>query len=177
MFSSLLDQAIQHSNQRVREAFAEFSQAELKQNILQLDHLNQLPSPEKIIFPYRDLSFDWVACYELIECYSTHERQVRLLRELLRIARKGIFISTINRYHPASTWLKQQHSLALLTAFDLKALVDVLPGRPFWKLGHVRVMGLKAYFFLMIWKEGFEPAIENSQIKEDTTLSEIQRKL
>jgi SAM-dependent methyltransferase len=161
MFSSLLEQAIQHSGQRVREAFAEFSQADQKQKILQLDQLKQLPSPEKIIFPYRDLLFDWVACYELIECYSTHERQVRLLRELLRIARKGIFISTINRYHPASPWLKQDRSLALLTSFDIKALVDVLPGKPFWKLGHVRVMGFKAYFFLMIWKEGFEPTVKN----------------
>jgi hypothetical protein len=48
----------------------------------------------------------------------------------------------------------------MLTSFDIKALVDVLPGKPSWKLGHVRIMGLKAYYFLMIWKEGNEPEVE-----------------
>ncbi len=171
MFSALLDQAIQHSRQRVKEAFVEFSHADAKQKILELDLLKQLPSPEKIHLPYRDLSFDWVACHELIERYSTHERQVRLLRELLRIARKGVFISTVNRFHPALRWLKKERGLSLLTSFDIKALVDVLPGKPSWKLGHVRVMGFKAYYFLMIWKEGCEPEIVTTErIKNKETI-------
>jgi ubiquinone/menaquinone biosynthesis C-methylase UbiE len=149
----------------------EFSHADTKQKILELDLLKQLPSPEKIHLPYRDLSFDWVACHELIERYSTHERQVRLLRELLRIARKGVFISTVNRFHPALRWLKKERGLSLLTSFDIKALVDVLPGKPSWKLGHVRVMGFKAYYFLMIWKEGCEPEIVTTErIKNKETI-------
>jgi hypothetical protein len=186
MFSALLDQAVQHSRQRVRESFVEFSHADVKQKILELDLLKQLPSPEKIHLPYRDLSFDWVACYELIERYSTHERQVRLLRELLRISRKGIFISTVNRFHPASRWLTKEHDVSLLTSFDIKALVDVLPGKPSWKLGHVRIMGLKAYYFLMIWKEGNEPGVEkmrstkveeNSQSREAAVSSTLPKKI
>lgn len=186
MFSALLDQAIQHSHQRVREAFVEFSHADVKQKILELDLLKQLPSPEKIHLPYRDLSFDWVACHELIERYSTHERQVRLLRELLRIARKGVFISTVNRFHPASRWLTKERGVSLLTSFDIKALVDVLPGKPSWKLGHVRIMGLKAYYFLMIWKEGCEPELEQkgstkieekSQNRETAISSTFTRKM
>ena len=119
-------------------------------------------------FPYRDLSFDWVACHELIEHYTTHERQVRLLRELLRISRKGIFISTTNRYHPLARWLKEGRKSTLLTSFDIKALVDVLPGKPSWKLGHVRIIGLKAYYFLMIWKVGYEPERVNPETTKAT---------
>lgn len=157
MFPTLLEQAMQHCRERMREAFADFSQHELKQKILLLDQIDQLPAPEKVHLPYRDLSFDWVACHELIEQYTTHERQVRLLRELLRVSRKGIFISTANRYHPLARWMKEGRKSTLLTSFDIKALVDVLPGRPSWKLGHVRIIGLKAYYFLMIWKAGYEP--------------------
>jgi hypothetical protein len=157
MIPTLLEQAMQHSRERMREALAEFSKHELKQKILELDQIDQLPAPEKVHLPYRDLSFDWVACHELIEQYTTHERQVRLLRELLRVSRKGIFISTTNRYHPLARWMKERRKSTLLTSFDIKALIDVLPGKPSWKLGHVRIMGLKAYYFLMIWKAGFEP--------------------
>ena len=156
MFPTLLEQAMQHCRERMREAFADFSKHELKQKILLLDQIDQLPAPEKVHLPYRDLSFDWVACHELIEQYTTHERQVRLLRELLRVSRKGIFISTANRYHPLARWMKEGRNSTLLTSFDIKALVDVLPGRPSWKLGHVRIIGLKAYYFLMIWKAGYE---------------------
>ncbi|MEY3791278.1 MAG: hypothetical protein RLZ09_2114 [Pseudomonadota bacterium] len=157
MFPTLLEQAMQHCRERMREAFADFSKHELKQKILLLDQIDQLPAPEKVHLPYRDLSFDWVACHELIEQYTTHERQVRLLRELLRVSRKGIFISTANRYHP----------------FDIKALVDVLPGKPSWKLGHVRIIGLKAYYFLMIWKAGYEP----ERVSADTAKPMLQSEL
>ena len=121
--------------------------------------------------PYRDLSFDWVACHELIEQYTTHERQVRLLRELLRVSRKGIFISTTNRYHPLARWMKEGKKTTLLTSFDIKALVDVLPGKPSWKLGHVRIIGLKAYYFLMIWKPGYEPELVSAETTNATTQS------
>ena len=164
MFSTLLEQAMQHSRERMREAFAEFSKHEHTQKIVELDQIDQLPTPEKVHLPYRDLSFDWVACHELIEHYTTHERQVRLLRELLRVSRKGIFISTTNRYHPLARWMKEGRKQTLLTSFDIKALVDVLPGKPHWKLGHVRIIGLKAYYFLMIWKTGYQPEHVSSVI-------------
>jgi len=173
MFPTLLEQAMQHCRERMREAFADFSKHELKQKILLLDQIDQLPAPEKVHLPYRDLSFDWVACHELIEQYTTHERQVRLLRELLRVSRKGIFISTANRYHPLARWMKEGRKSTLLTSFDIKALVDVLPGRPSWKLGHVRIIGLKAYYFLMIWKAGYEP----ERVSVDTAKPMLQSEL
>ena len=173
MFSTLLDQAMQYSRERMREAFAEFSKHEHTQKILELEQIDQLPTPEKVHLPYRDLSFDWVACHELIEQYTTHERQVRLLRELLRVSRKGIFISTTNRYHPLLRWMKQGRKSTLLTSFDIKSLVDVLPGKPSWKLGHVRIMGLKAYYFLMIWKAGYEPERVDPETTKATPQSEL----
>jgi hypothetical protein len=173
MFPTLLDQAMQHSRERMREDFAEFSKHELKQKILELDQIDQLPAPEKVHLPYRDLSFDWVACHELIEHYTTHERQVRLLRELLRVSRKGIFLSTTNRYHPLARWMKEGRKQTLLTSFDIKALVDVLPGKPSWKLGHVRIIGLKAYYFLMIWKAGYEPERVSAETTKPTPQTEL----
>jgi hypothetical protein len=53
--------------------------------------------------------------------------------------------------------MKEGRKSTLLTSFDIKALVDVLPGKPSWKLGHVRIIGLKAMYFLMICKAGYEP--------------------
>lgn len=154
MLPALIEQANQRCRQRLRDAFAEFSAGEGPQKTLDLDTLDQLPPPERIHMPYDDAQFDWVACHGLIEHYSSHERQVRFIRELLRIARKGVFISTPNRGHPMASWIRPERDVSLLDALDIKALVDVLPGRPEWKLGHVRLAGLKAYYFLMIWKAG-----------------------
>jgi formate hydrogenlyase subunit 4 len=61
----------------------------------------------------------------------------------------------------------------LLTSFDIKSLVDVLPGKPSWKLGHVRIMGLKAYYFLMIWKAGYEPKHVSADPTKVTPQSEL----
>ena len=162
MIPALIEQANQRCRQRLRDAFAEFRTDEGPQKVLELDSLDQLPPPEKIRLPYDDTQFDWVGCHGLIEHYSTHERQVRLLRELMRIARKGIFVSTANRSHPFIHWIRPERGLCLVDALDIKALVDVLPGRPEWKLGHVRLAGLKAYYYLMIWKAG-ESATTPSQ--------------
>lgn len=158
MLAALIEQTNQRCRQRLRDAFAEFSAAEEPQKILELDSLDQLPPPDRIRLPYDDAQFHWVACHGLIEHYNSHERQVRFIRELLRIARKGVFISTVNSAHPLARWMRPERNVLLLDAPTIKAWVDVLPGHPEWKLGHVRLGGLKAYYFLMIWKAGFSPA-------------------
>jgi len=155
MVPVLIEQANQRCRQRLRDAFAAFGAGDGAQKTLELDSPEQLPPPDRIRLSFKDAQFDWVACYNLLEHYSNHERQVRFLRELLRIARKGVFVSTPNGAHPLARWLCPERDLVLLDAMDIKALVDVLPGRPDWKLGHVRLYGLKAYYFLMIWKPGF----------------------
>lgn len=152
MAFDLITGALQKRRQRIEQAFDEFCGNEPGQTRLELRHLEQLPSLEQFRLPFDDGEFDWVACLELIERIASHERQVRLLRELLRVARRGIFVSTPNREHPLVRWLRPERNLNLLDALSIKTMVDVLPGRPEWKLGHVRLAGLKSHFFLMVWK-------------------------
>lgn len=154
MAFDLIAGALQKRRHRIEQAFDEFCGNEPGQTRLELRQLDQLPSLEQFRLPFDDGEFDWVACLELIERVASHERQVRLLRELMRIARRGIFVSTPNREHPLVRWLRPERNLNLLDAIAIKTLVDVLPGRPAWKLGHVRLAGLKSHYFLMVWKGG-----------------------
>ena len=149
----LIARAQQTSRQRLEQAFVDFSGDAPGQSRLELREPSQLPSREQVRLPYADGEFDWVACHELIETFGNHERQVRLLRELLRIARRGIFVSTPNRAYPLARWLYPERYTQLLDALSIKTMVDVLPGRPVWKLGHIRLAGLKSHYFLMVWKD------------------------
>ncbi len=165
MFSEMIESARQRTRQRIDEAFIDFSggeQAYTGKNAhrrLKLNTVNSQPVQENIRLPFDDEAVDWVACYELLETCVSFERQVRLLRELLRIAKKGVFVSTPNRWHPLAGWLRPLPHAGLLDAMKIKTMVDVLPGHPPWRLGHVRVMGLKSHYFLMIWKdERYVPA-------------------
>ena len=165
MFSEMIESARQRTRQRIDEAFIAFSggeQAYTGKNAhrrLKLDTANSQPVQENIKLPFDDEAVDWVACYELLETCVSFERQVRLLRELLRIAKKGVFVSTPNRWHALSGWLRPPPHAGLLAAMKIKTMMDVLPGHPPWRLGHVRVMGLKSHYFLMIWKdERYVPA-------------------
>lgn len=158
MFSDMIDRARQRTRQRIEEVFIEFSggeQAYSGKNAhrrLTLNNFNSQPVQETIRLPFDDEAVDWVACHNLLETCVSFERQVRLLRELLRIAQKGIFVSTPNRGHPLSPWLRPPPHAGLLDALKIKTMVDVLPGHLPWRLGHVRVMGMKSHYFLMIWK-------------------------
>ena len=165
MFSEMIESARQRTRQRIDEAFIDFSGGEQAytgksaHRRLKLDTANSQPVPENIKLPFDDEAVDWLACYELLETCVSFERQVRLLRELLRIAKKGVFVSTPNRWHPLSGWLRPPPHAGLLDAMKIKTMMDVLPGHPPWRLGHVRVMCLKAHYFLMIWKdERYVPA-------------------
>jgi hypothetical protein len=124
--------------------------------------------------PWPDASFDWVFCGEVIEHAGSRERQQVLTAECYRVARKGVFITTPNRRHPFefNTGLPFVHWLpparwrrllgwsghlhrapfALLDAEQLYALAATLPDRPAHDVGHKRVFGIKAHFFLMIRK-------------------------
>ncbi len=159
MFSEMIETARQRTQQRIDEAFTTFSggeEAYTGKNAhrrLKINASNTRPVQENIKLPFDDEAVDWVACYDLLENFLSFERQVRLLRELLRIAKKGVFVSTPNRWHPLSSWLRPPPHAGLVDAMKIKTMVDVLPGHPPWRLGHVRVMGLKSHYFLMIWKD------------------------
>jgi SAM-dependent methyltransferase len=50
--------------------------------------------------PFADGAFDYVHSSAVIEHVGSREMQIRFLRELWRVARKGIFVTTPNRWFP-----------------------------------------------------------------------------
>lgn len=127
--------------------------------------------------PYADDEFDWVFCNEVLEHAGGPARQYVLVQELYRVARKGVFLTTENRHHPIEfkTGLLFIHLLpdhwwrrllkwfgkgkwaseSMLNPVDARALyrfASLLPGKPEHDVGHKRVLGIKAHFFLMITK-------------------------
>jgi hypothetical protein len=50
--------------------------------------------------PFSDSSFDYVHSSAVIEHVGSHRNQTELLRELWRVARRGIFVTTPNRWFP-----------------------------------------------------------------------------
>ncbi|HJV52886.1 MAG TPA: methyltransferase domain-containing protein [Noviherbaspirillum sp.] len=133
--------------------------------------------------PFADGEFDWVFCDETIERVGSFERQYGLLKELARVARRGVFVTTSNRRHPLefNTGLPLLHwlpgywwrrslkmlgkhawaprsALNLLDAQALYKLASLLPGKPKHDVGHKRVFGIKAHFFLMVEKNATSPA-------------------
>jgi hypothetical protein len=127
--------------------------------------------------PFTDGEFDWVFCGEIMERSGSFERQFELLAELCRVARKGVFVTTANRWHPlefntalpflhwlpADAWRRvlklsgksawaSPSALNLLDADGLARLSALLPGKPKHEIGHLRVAGVKSHFFLMIRK-------------------------
>ncbi len=126
---------------------------------------------------YADGAFDWVFCNEVIEHSGGTERQYALVAEMYRVARKGVFVATANRRHPLEfksrlpfvhllpdVWWRRLlkwfgkgkwASVAMLNPVDAPALyrfASLLPGKPEHDVGHKRVFGIKAHFFLMIRK-------------------------
>jgi len=127
--------------------------------------------------PYPDGAFDWVFCNEVIEHSGGTERQYALVAEMYRVARKGVFLTTANRRHPIefksrlpfihllpdALWRRllkwtgkgKWASTGMLNPIDAPALyrfASLLPGKPEHDVGHKRVFGIKAHFFLMIRK-------------------------
>jgi hypothetical protein len=130
--------------------------------------------------PFTDGEFDWVFCDAAIEHAGHFERQYLLLRELMRVSRRGVFLATSNRWYPIElhTFLPLLHwlpeiwwrrilrrlgkgawasgtMLNLLDARELQKLASLLPGQPTCSIGHIRLLGWKAYFFLQIEKPDY----------------------
>jgi ubiquinone/menaquinone biosynthesis C-methylase UbiE len=53
--------------------------------------------------PFADGSFDFVYSHAVIEHVGSRAQQARFLAEALRVARRGILITTPNRWHPLET--------------------------------------------------------------------------
>jgi SAM-dependent methyltransferase len=50
--------------------------------------------------PFSDATYDFVHSSAVIEHVGSHQNQTALLRELWRVARRGIFVTTPNRWFP-----------------------------------------------------------------------------
>lgn len=139
--------------------------------------LNRSESINRRRLPFNDGQFDWVYCNALIEHVGSFERQYELLKELARVAHKGVFVTAGNRWHPIefNTGLPLLHWLPLtmwrrllkmigkrswasesvlnpLGSRKLRELTNLLPGKLESDIGHVRILAIKAHFFLMIKK-------------------------
>lgn len=131
----------------------------------------------EVRLPFGDGEFDWVFCNEVIEHVGSFERQFTLVKELYRVAAKGVFLTTPNRRHPlefhtglplihllpAPVWRRllrlggkgrwaSEAVLNPLESADLYRFASLLPGVPEHDVGHKRVWGVKAHFFLMLRK-------------------------
>jgi hypothetical protein len=147
------------------------------------DALERSFRSDSLRLPFADGEFDWVFCNEVIERMGTLERQYALVRELTRVSRKGVFLSTSNRWHPIefntalpfAHWLPDawwrrvlrwagrgrwasEHGFRLVDSKTLYKLASLLPGKPKNDVGHKRVFGIKAHFFLMVEKQPVEKA-------------------
>lgn len=131
--------------------------------------------------PFEEGAFDWVFCGEMLQACGSFDRQYELLAELCRIARKGAFVTTPNRWHPLDLdtglpflhWLPPKAATGpvplphashpahpagtsavrhLQDRVGLRRLCALLPGRPAYDIGHLRIAGIKAHYFLLITK-------------------------
>lgn len=141
--------------------------------------------------PFADGEFDWVFGNEIIEHAGSFERQYALLKELTRVSRKGVFVTTSNRWHPIEfntavpflhwlpdAWWRRilkisgkgawasESVLNLLDASDLYRLASLMPGKPKHDVGHKRIFGIKAHFFLMVHKSPASKKAEKKNIPE-----------
>lgn len=113
--------------------------------------------------PFEDNSFDFVYSHAVIEHVGSRDSQVTFIRELARVARRGVLFTTPNRWHPIEfhTGLPMVHYLPrpvhhavyraigktmyasednhrLLGRADLASIVNDVTG-PSDKLAHVRL--------------------------------------
>lgn len=127
--------------------------------------------------PFADGEFDWVFCNHILEFAGDTVQQFMLLKELNRVARRGLFVTASNRRHPLEfntrvpllhwlpetqwkrclKWMGKQdgranQQLSLVGADDLSKMANMLSDYASFDIGHIRYLGIKAQFYLMIWK-------------------------
>jgi ubiquinone/menaquinone biosynthesis C-methylase UbiE len=82
--------------------------------------------------PFADRSFDFAHSSAVIEHVGSRENQAKLLSELWRVARKGIFVTTPNRWFPVEFhsvlplvhWLPAPAFRAILRSYGLPSLAE-----------------------------------------------------
>lgn len=82
--------------------------------------------------PFDDNSFDYVHSSAVLEHVGDRSRQVRFIAEMWRVARKGVYLTTPNRWFPVEFhtalplvhWLPQPLFAAILRRLGLDFLAD-----------------------------------------------------
>jgi hypothetical protein len=122
--------------------------------------------------PFADLSFDFVHSSAVLEHVGSAERQADFIAEALRVARKGIFLTTPNRWFPVEfhtvlplvhwlpkstfRWILRQigrdffaseDNLNLLTAGEIVRMCQRI-GAPDYRVSTVRLAGLSTNLLL-----------------------------
>lgn len=125
--------------------------------------------------PFQDRAFDYAHASSVLEHVGNRERQAHLIAELTRVARKGVFASTPNRWFPVEVhtllplvhWLPpaifrraltalgqdffaREENLNLLSARDLAKLVPARLHRDAWEIRTVRLLGPASNLLLVI---------------------------
>lgn len=127
--------------------------------------------------PFSDRSFDFVHSSAVLEHVGSMENQARMIRECLRVARRGICLTTPNRWFPIEFhtqlpvvhWLPkpvtrrifrrlgygplaQEENLNLMTAAELRAIAKGIPGWSF-RVAAARLWGWRSNLLLFAKRE------------------------
>jgi hypothetical protein len=125
--------------------------------------------------PFQDRAFDYAHASSVLEHVGSRERQARFIAELSRVARKGVFASTPNRWFPVEVhtllplvhWLPpaifrrtlaalghdffaREENLNLLSARDLTKLMPALPQGDAREIRAIRLLGTASNLLLII---------------------------
>jgi len=82
--------------------------------------------------PFADRSFDVVHSSAVLEHVGSRQNQAAYVRECLRVARRGVFLTTPNRWFPVefhtllpfAHWLPRKHFSAVLRRMSLEFFAD-----------------------------------------------------
>jgi hypothetical protein len=131
---------------------------------------------DAMALPFADRSFDWVHASAVIEHVGSRARQQQMLAECLRVARRGICLTTPNRWFPVEFhtqlpllhWLPSgMHRSAFrllgygffaeesnLNLLSWSNLLDLTAAFPEWrfKVQRQRLLGLTSNLMLFAWR-------------------------
>jgi hypothetical protein len=127
--------------------------------------------------PFCDGAFDYVHSAAVLEHIGNAQQQMAFIAEACRVARKGVFITTPNRWYPIEfhtvlplvhwlparafrallrtighAFLASEENLNLISARQLRAMADRLGLADECQIGGVRFMGLVSNLLFMVHK-------------------------
>jgi ubiquinone/menaquinone biosynthesis C-methylase UbiE len=139
--------------------------------------------------PFRDDSFDYVHSSAVLEHVGDRARQMNFIAEARRVARKGIFLTTPNRWYPVEFhtvlpiihWLPpkifrqilvmlgkeffaDERNLNLLSASDLRAMAERIGRDDDYRVYGVRLGGLVTNLVFLLFKKSAERRLPGNKL-------------